>query len=242
MLLRARVIGGLPSDLVGSLTGLTQGRFPVHAKATYAGSLKKADRKRKIREGANAAVVVESDEHRQGIDIFARKGAPAIAVNDGRVISIGKSKRLGRYVKLLDVYGNTYTYGQLGKVAKTYPAPKKRVAKRSEIRRELDLDKTPKPKKAASATTAPARKRAVKRVVAPKKPPRPPSSACRPAAPPPRPRPPPRSASSPTPSARTPACPAAPPSSASPPRPPRSPRSASTSATSSPSRCARAPA
>ncbi len=173
VLLRARVIGGLPSDLVGSLTGLTQGRFPVHAKATYAGSLKKADRKRKIREGANAAVVVESDEHRQGIDIFARKGAPAIAVNDGRIISIGKSKRLGRYVKLLDVYGNTYTYGQLGKVAKTYPAPKKRVAKRSEIRRELDLDKTPKPKKAASATTAPARKRAVKRVVAPKKAPAP---------------------------------------------------------------------
>ena len=27
--MRARVIGGLPADLVGSLTGLTQGRFPV---------------------------------------------------------------------------------------------------------------------------------------------------------------------------------------------------------------------
>ena len=76
MLLRARVIGGLPSDLVGSLTGLTQGRFPVHAKATYAGKLKKADQKRKIRQGANAAVVVESDGQRRGIDIFARKGAP----------------------------------------------------------------------------------------------------------------------------------------------------------------------
>ena len=39
VLMRARVIGGLPSDLVGSLTGLTQGRFPVQAKATYAGAL-----------------------------------------------------------------------------------------------------------------------------------------------------------------------------------------------------------
>ena len=76
VLLRARVIGGLPSDLVGSLTGLTQGRFPVHAKATYAGKLEKADQKRKIRQGANAAVVVESDGHRRGIDIFAKKGAP----------------------------------------------------------------------------------------------------------------------------------------------------------------------
>ena len=169
VLLRARVIGGLPSDLVGSLTGLTQGRFPVHAKATYAGKLKKADQKRKIRQGANAAVVVEGDGERRGIDIFARKGAPAIAVNDGKVIRVGRSKRLGRYVKLLDVYGNTYTYGQLGKIAKTYPSPKKRKAKRSEIRRELRLDKAP--KGAASATKAPARKRTapVKKAAAPVK-------------------------------------------------------------------------
>ncbi len=40
VLLRAQVIGGLPSNLVGSLTGLTQGRFPVQARATYAGQLK----------------------------------------------------------------------------------------------------------------------------------------------------------------------------------------------------------
>src|SRR5215213_8014368 len=157
VLLRARVIGGLPSDLVGSLTGLTQGRFPVHAKATYAGKLEKADRQRRIRQGANAAVVVESDGHRRGIDIFARKGAPAIAVNDGKVVRIGRSKRLGRFVKLLDVYGNTYTYAHLGKVAETYPSPRKRTAKRSEIRRELKLGAAP--KAAASATKAPARKR-----------------------------------------------------------------------------------
>ena len=36
VILRARYIGGLPADLVGSLSGLTQGRFPVQAKATYA--------------------------------------------------------------------------------------------------------------------------------------------------------------------------------------------------------------
>src|SRR5215218_2963104 len=157
VLLRARVIGGLPSDLVGSLTGLTQGRFPVHAKATYAGKLEKADQQRRIRQGANAAVVVEADGRRRGIDIFARKGAPAIAVNDGKVVRIGRSQRLGRFVKLLDVYGNTYTYAHLGKVAKTYPSPRKRTAKRSEIRRELKLGAAP--KAPASATKAPARKR-----------------------------------------------------------------------------------
>ncbi|MEA2217917.1 MAG: hypothetical protein QOJ35_543, partial [Solirubrobacteraceae bacterium] len=39
VLLRARLIGGLPSNFVGSLTGLTQARFPVEAKARYAGSI-----------------------------------------------------------------------------------------------------------------------------------------------------------------------------------------------------------
>jgi len=157
VLLRARVIGGLPSDLIGSLTGLTQGRFPVYAKATYAGELEKADRRRQIRRGANAAVVVESDGTRRGIEIFARKGAPAIAVNDGRVVRIGRSERLGRFVKLLDVYGNTYTYARLGKIVTTYPAPRRRTAKRSEIRRELKLDAAP--RRPASATTVPAGRR-----------------------------------------------------------------------------------
>src|SRR3954447_22291136 len=36
VLMRARLIGGLPANFVGSLTGLTQGHFPVAAKATYA--------------------------------------------------------------------------------------------------------------------------------------------------------------------------------------------------------------
>jgi Transglycosylase SLT domain/Peptidase family M23 len=124
VLLRARVIGGLPGDLVDSLTGLTQGRFPVHAKATYAGRL---ERGRRRTAGGNAAVVVESDARRRGIEIFARAGAPAVAVNDGRITRIGRSKRLGRYVKLQDAHGNTYTYGHLGEVARTYPAPKRRA-------------------------------------------------------------------------------------------------------------------
>ncbi len=235
VLLRARVIGGLPGDLVGSLTGLTQGRFPVHAKATYAGALQKADHKRKIRAGANAAVVVESDGHRRGIDIFTRKGAPVIAVNDGQIVAMGSSERLGNFVKLLDVYGNTYTYAHLGKVAKNFPSPKRRVAKRSEIRRELKLDA--KPKVAASATKAPASRKAAAdarrrsarqaaRAAKAGRPPRPPPLRRRPA----------RSACSRTRPAPTPTCPAAPSSSATPtprpPPPPTPPRSASTSATS----------
>ena len=158
VLMRAQVIGGIPGDLVGSLTGLTQGRFPVRAKATYAGALKKADTKIK---GANAAVTVEADKTRRNIEIFAKAGSPVISVNDGKVVSLGTSKRLGRYVIVQDVYGNTYTYGHLGGVAKTYPSPKRRTRKASR--------RTP------SAVASP--------------PPRPPSTRPRPTPRPPRPRP-----------------------------------------------------
>src|SRR6185437_2106955 len=38
VLLRAKLIGGIPSELVGALTGLVQGHFPVAAPAKYADS------------------------------------------------------------------------------------------------------------------------------------------------------------------------------------------------------------
>ena len=69
-----------------------------------------------------------------------------IAVNDGKVVKLGTSKRLGRYVILQDVYGNTYTYAGLGSVAKTYPSPKKRTSKKDSDtgakRRGLDHEGT----------------------------------------------------------------------------------------------------
>jgi murein DD-endopeptidase MepM/ murein hydrolase activator NlpD len=156
VLLRARVIGGLPSNLVGSLTGLTQGRFPVAAKATYADDISERDIKAMKGKG-NKAVVVESGTQRRGIKIFSTKGAPVVAVNDGRVTAIGTSKRLGRFVKLQDVYGNTYTYANLGKVSKRYPAPKEKQVSKREIQRELKLpEKDLPPPAAASESKAPA--------------------------------------------------------------------------------------
>ena len=163
VLMRARVIGGLPANLVGSLTGLTQGHFPVHARATYADDLSERDAKRlskRSRREGNRALVVEGAKHRRGIKIFARRGAPVIAVNDGRIVRIGRTKRLGRFVQLQDVYGNTYTYARLAKVAKSYPAPKERKTTRSAIARELKLPKDAAPKSAASATKTRASKRA----------------------------------------------------------------------------------
>ena len=131
VMLRARLIAGVPADVVGSLTGLTEGHFPVHAVARYAGHLRKSDiRKlgRKVRSAHNAAAIIEAQKHRRSIDIFSRRGAPVIAVNDGIVKKVGRNDRLGRFIVLQDVYGNRYTYAHLGSISKRYPVPKPNAA------------------------------------------------------------------------------------------------------------------
>jgi hypothetical protein len=114
----------VPADLVGSLTGLTEGRFPVYARARYADDLAEKELLKRVKQGQNAANIVESVDNRRGIDIFAREGSPVVAVNDGVIKKIGRNRRLGRYVQLQDVYGNRYTYGQLGSVSRFHPVPR----------------------------------------------------------------------------------------------------------------------
>ena len=119
--MRARLIGGLPADLVGSLTGLTQGHFPVHAKARYADDIDDtAVAKKRIKKG-NAALPVTSSSTRRGINIFAKAGSPVIAVQDGKIVKMGRTDRLGKFIQLRDVYGNTYTYAHLKKLVDRLP-------------------------------------------------------------------------------------------------------------------------
>jgi transglycosylase-like protein with SLT domain/peptidase M23-like protein len=124
VLLYARAYGKLPSDLVGSLTGLTEGaHFPVAADARYAdeisarAALSRATPRQRDEYG-NAAQVISSSPTRRGINIFAHEGAPVVAVNDGVVVKMGSSKRLGRYVVLRDAYGNRYLYAELGEIVR----------------------------------------------------------------------------------------------------------------------------
>src|SRR4051794_23861169 len=152
VLMRARLIGGLPTDLVGSLSGLTQGRFPVYAKARYADDLAERKATRRVATGHNAAMPVEADAARNGIDIFAEAGAPVTAVQDGKIIAVGHNERLGNFVRLTDPYGNTYTYGHLKKIAEKVAVPKVRTQSKASIAKELELPKAnPKPTQAATA-------------------------------------------------------------------------------------------
>src|SRR5207253_9631294 len=113
----------------------------------------------RLARGHNAALPVNASSSRRGINIFAKPGSPVIAVQDGRIVRLGATARLGRFVQLQDVYGNTYTYGHLKKLAFAYPVAKTRTVTRAQVARELDLPQTkpdPKPTAPASAGTQPA--------------------------------------------------------------------------------------
>ncbi len=90
MLLRAKLIGGIPSQLVGALTGLVQGHFPVAAPAKYADDdVLSLASKRTV--GSNAAVPISSTAS-TGTNIFAKQGSPVIAVNDGKIVKVGRQR------------------------------------------------------------------------------------------------------------------------------------------------------
>ncbi|HEX8084243.1 MAG TPA: lytic murein transglycosylase, partial [Solirubrobacteraceae bacterium] len=132
VLMRARIVGGLPPDMVGSLTGLTQGRFPLDGKARYADDTK------------DPATL-----------IFANEGTNAVATHDGTVVALGKDKRLGRYVKVRDAFGNTYTYGRLAGLEASYPVAKHGAKpRRHEVRSERSAATPAVEPAAGSASTA----------------------------------------------------------------------------------------
>ncbi len=113
VMLRAQLLGGTPSELLGAITGLTEARFPVHAPSHY------SDGFPTISTGvARAAATTRT---LVGTTIDSQAGAPVIAVQDGEVVQIGDSPSLGHFVALRDAYGNTYVYAQLGDVASVYP-------------------------------------------------------------------------------------------------------------------------
>jgi hypothetical protein len=130
VLMRAKLIGALPDDLVGSITGLTQGFFPVSAAAHY-------------KEGTPVPTHGAKQPGVTSTSVFSRSGAAVIAVQDGQIVGLGTSTKLGKYVKLRDVYGNTYTYGNLKMIQSEYLAPKQQTETQAQIASELQLPSTP---------------------------------------------------------------------------------------------------
>jgi membrane-bound lytic murein transglycosylase B len=127
VLANARNVAAIPDSLVSSLTGLTQGIFPVvgsDSKIDYDGKLKSDSAAKTVKVDDNAADPVESKDDRNSIEISAPSGSQVVAVQDGTVEKVGQSDRLGKYVRLRDSYGNRYTYAHLGEVQDKVPVPK----------------------------------------------------------------------------------------------------------------------
>jgi hypothetical protein len=121
VLLYARAYGRLPSDLVGSLTGLTEGaHFPIAANARYADDIAARAAMKEGGSLGSASEVISSSPTPRGINIFTKEGAPVVAVNDGVVRKLGHSAKLGNFVVLEDTYGNRYTYAELGHLVRDH--------------------------------------------------------------------------------------------------------------------------
>jgi len=113
VMLRAQLLGGTPSQLLGAVTGLTEARFPVHAPSHYSDGFATVPASGTSPTGEPNTLV--------GTTIYSQQDAPVIAVQDGEIVASGETPSLGRYVTLRDAYGNTYTYAELGSVATLYP-------------------------------------------------------------------------------------------------------------------------
>jgi len=154
VLLRAKLIGGIPSQLISALTGLVEGHFPVAAPAKYDDDSVLGLAKQKVK-GLNAAIPVQSDPNSKGTSIFAKHGSPVIAVNDGKIVKIGESPTLGRYLELQDSTGNIYTYAQLGSITTMYPVPKPVKITAADIAQELSAPAVHAPSSPATAGAQP---------------------------------------------------------------------------------------
>ena len=148
VLLRAKLIGGMPDQLIGALSGLVEGHFPVAAPAKYQDNAVKALAKKHVKS-SNVAVPIGSDASKS-VSIFAKKNSPAIAVNDGKIVKVGENATWGKFVQLQDQTGNIYTYAHLGSVPKSYPVPKPVKVTAAQLTKELSAA-LPSPTAPASA-------------------------------------------------------------------------------------------
>jgi murein DD-endopeptidase MepM/ murein hydrolase activator NlpD len=107
VMLRARLLGGTPPELLGAITGLTEARFPVYAASHYSDGFPTT-------EGPSPHTVPATT-------IYTQTGAPVIAAQDGHITQIDPTGPFGPSISLVDAYGNTYIYAGLGTLASLYP-------------------------------------------------------------------------------------------------------------------------
>ena len=174
--LRRAQYGKLPDDLVGSLTGLTEGaHFPVAADARYADDISE-------REAAERRAEAGRRRQRRRRDRSPRRPAAASTSTRARAprsspSTTASSRRSARptssasYIVLQDAYGNRFTYAAARRDLQGLPGAQGARPHRRGLRARLARrrgpdaprgDPTPRPARTAAPATAeaPARRRA----------------------------------------------------------------------------------
>jgi soluble lytic murein transglycosylase-like protein len=89
----------------------------------------------------------------QLVELLTPANASVVAVQDGRIVRLGDSHKLGKYVVLRDVYGDLFTYVGLGSIAPTYAPAKSPSARAKSPVVEAASTRDPAPSQPASAGT-----------------------------------------------------------------------------------------
>jgi len=150
VLLRARLISAYPKFVISTLTGLVDARLPVtgtqlawalspsarsssptgHAAAPSSKAAAVSPSRAKALSSpappptavaaAATANAGATAGHLQLVDLRSARSASVVAVEDGRITQLGRSRSLGSYVVLRDVFGDVFTYANLGSIARSY--------------------------------------------------------------------------------------------------------------------------
>ena len=166
--MRARLIGGLPTDLVGSLSGLTQGHFPVFAKARYADDLSERAATRRVDDRHERRDAGRVRRARAAASTSSPTPARrSIAVQDGTIVVDRRSPSASGASSGCATSTATRTRTRTSRRSRTHvPVPKHRTqstasiatrARAAEGRPEADARRDRRPPDEASARRSPPR-------------------------------------------------------------------------------------
>ncbi len=175
VMLRAKLIATYPKPVVATLTGLVDGRPPVDGKLLEWGALPQEPASSNATANAQAtaakapapsagqgstaasptaaaaARIAHAAPKMQTVALTSSPNAKVVAVQDGKVVQLGTSSKLGHYIILRDVYGDLFAYTGLGSLAPTYKVAKPTRANSVSAVVQTASTRDPAPSKAASA-------------------------------------------------------------------------------------------
>src|SRR6185312_11760427 len=180
VMLRAKLISTYPKPVVATLTGLVDGRPPVDGKvfewgalpaeaspsnatagaqpatsgttATEAAAASPASAAKASSPAAAAAArLAHAAPKIRTVGLTSAANAKVVAVEDGKVVGLGVSRKLGRYIVLRDVYGDLFAYTELGSIAPSYKLAKPSKDNTPSAALQAAGTRDPAPSKAASA-------------------------------------------------------------------------------------------